>query len=166
MPRCATFARAAAAARIASPRLSSRRKANAPPPSTAAAPSPADASSWRRVSGAFTWPQLPLVGLVAVVQHEVVAVRVAEERHVADARVQRLAVELHAALLQRGPCGGDVVDAERERVALLRLERHAHPLRLPDAEARVAGPALVFGVRVGPQAEDVAVKGPGAVGVL
>jgi hypothetical protein len=51
-------------------------------------------------------------------------------------------------------------------VALLGGERHALLLGLPDREARVAGPLLVLGVLVGTHAEDVAVEGAGAVGVL
>jgi hypothetical protein len=44
--------------------------------------------------------------------------------------------------------GGHVVDAERQRIALLRDERHADPLGLPDPEARVPRPALELRVLV------------------
>jgi hypothetical protein len=44
------------------------------------------------------------------VQHEVVAVRVGEEGHVADAGGEDVAVELDALGLQLRPGGGDVLD--------------------------------------------------------
>src|SRR4051794_24746019 len=99
-------------------------------------------------------------------EHEVVAVGIREERHVADARVERLAVELHALRLERRARLRDVVAPQRPRVALLRDERHALLLGLPDAEARVAGPLLPFGVFVGSHAQDVAIERAGALGVL
>ena len=54
---------------------------------------------------------------VAVVEHQRVAVGVAEERHVADARVEHLAVEAHAARFERRARRRDVVDVQRDRVA-------------------------------------------------
>jgi hypothetical protein len=101
-----------------------------------------------------------------VVQHEVVAVRIAEERHVAHARVEHVPEELHALALELRLRGGDVVDAERQPIALLRNERHADGLRRPDAQARVARPELVLGVVVRAQGEHVAVERPRAVRVL
>src|SRR5262249_18333388 len=59
---------------------------------------------------------------------------------------------------------GDVVAAQRPRVALLRDERHPLLLGLPDPEARVAGPLLPRGVLVRTHPEDVAVEGAGALG--
>jgi catechol 2,3-dioxygenase-like lactoylglutathione lyase family enzyme len=55
------------------------------------------------------------VGRVAVMQHQVVAVRVGEERHVAHAGVHDVARELDASGLQLGPRGGDVVGRLREK---------------------------------------------------
>ncbi len=80
-------------------------------------------------------------GGVTVVQHEVVAVGVVEERHVADPCVHDLADELDALCLELGARRGDVVDVQREVGVLLRGERQAQALGLPDAQARLAGPA-------------------------
>src|SRR5258707_7060585 len=54
---------------------------------------------------------------VTVMEQEGVAVRVAEEGHVADAAVDRLAVELDALRLELGPCRFDVADVEADRMA-------------------------------------------------
>ena len=50
-----------------------------------------------------------VVGRVAVVEHEVIAVWVREEGHVADAGVQNVAGELDALGLELGTRGGDIV---------------------------------------------------------
>src|SRR5690349_24628547 len=81
---------------------------------------------------------------VAVVEHQVVAVGVVEEGHVADARVHDLADELDPLGFQLLARRGDVGDVQRRRCVLLRGELHPHPLRLPDAETRVARPELEF----------------------
>ena len=83
-----------------------------------------------------------------MVQHQVVAVRVLEERHVADARVEDLAVELDALRLELGPRLGDVRDAQRDVRVRCGANVAADPLGLPDAEADVAGPELGPGVLV------------------
>lgn len=49
-------------------------------------------------------------------QHQRVAVGVLEEGHVADAGVERVAAELHAARLQLGACLRDVRHVQRERM--------------------------------------------------
>lgn len=54
-------------------------------------------------------PQRSGVGRIAVVEHEVVAVWVREEGHVADAGVEGVAGELDALGLELGAGGGDVV---------------------------------------------------------
>jgi hypothetical protein len=90
---------------------------------------------------------------VAVVEDQVVAVGVGEEGHVADAGVDRLAVELHALAFQLLPRGRDVVDVQRRRGVFLRRELEAPFRRLPDAEAGLADPKLVVAVLVGAQAQ-------------
>jgi hypothetical protein len=55
---------------------------------------------------------------VAVVEHERVAVRIGEERHVADAGVERVAPERHAARLELGPRALDVVDVQRDGIVV------------------------------------------------
>ena len=47
-------------------------------------------------------------------QHDLVPVGIGEEGHVADARVEDVAVELDALLLELAPRFRDVRDAERE----------------------------------------------------
>ena len=59
---------------------------------------------------------------VAPVQHQGVAVGIAEDRHVADARVEDVALERHAGLLERRARLGDVGDAERDLRARVRRE--------------------------------------------
>src|SRR3954470_12055136 len=103
---------------------------------------------------------------VPAVQHELVAVGIGEDRHVADAGVEGVAEELDSLGLEHGAHLSDVVAAQRPRVALLGDERHALLLGLPDPEARVAGPLLPLSVLVGAQPQDAAVEGAGALGVL
>ena len=91
-------------------------------------------------------------------QHQVVAVGIREERHVADAGVEDVAGELDALGLELLPRRGHVVHVQRGMGVLLRRELHAEPLGLPDAEARVAGPDLGLRVVVGSQAERVDVE--------
>jgi len=55
------------------------------------------------------------LGRVAMMQHDRVAVRVLEVRHVADAGVDRVAREGDPARFQRRARGGDVLDLQRER---------------------------------------------------
>src|SRR4029077_1309160 len=94
------------------------------------------------------------------VEHERVAVRVDERRHVADARVDGLADELDALRLELGPCGPDVVHLEERDGVRLRLELLAPLLRHPDREARVAGPELALRVLVRTQPERLDVDPP------
>src|SRR5688500_17308895 len=79
---------------------------------------------------------------VALVQHEVVAVGIAEQRHVAHAGVEGVAQKLDALALELSASLLDVVDVEGGMRVALRHELHAHPLRLPDSEAGVADPEL------------------------
>src|SRR3954447_4082360 len=106
-----------------------------------------------------------LIRRVAAVQHQVVAVGVGEEGHVADAGVQGVAQELDAFGFQLLARGFDVFDVQRRVGVLLRGELEAHFRRLPDREAGVPDPELVLPVLVGAQAEGVDVEGARAVGV-
>ena len=106
-----------------------------------------------------------LVGGVAAVEHQVVAVRVGEEGHVADPGVHDLPCELDPVGLQLRACRCDVVHVQRRVGVLLGCELHPEALRLPDPEARLAGPALEPRVLVGTQPEGVDVEGPRALGV-
>ena len=109
--------------------------------------------------GAEVIPAMSLVArLVAGVEHQVVAVRVAEEGHVAHARVEGVREELDALALEFLAGRLDVVDVERDVAVLLRRELPAHLVRLPDPEARVADPELVVGLRVLAQPERVDVE--------
>jgi hypothetical protein len=54
-------------------------------------------------------PRRSGVGRIAVVEHQVVAVRVCKEGHMADAGVENIAFELDALGLELGARGGDVV---------------------------------------------------------
>src|SRR5688572_8303101 len=103
---------------------------------------------------------------VAAVKHQVVAVGVAEERHVADTGVEGVAAELDAFRLELLARRLDVLDMESKVPVVLWLERHSELLRLPDAEARVAGPELVQRLLVPFQAEHVAVEPSRTIGVL
>src|SRR4051795_7022463 len=123
-------------------------------------------TSTGRTRAAYGRPAGLLVRRVPAVQHELVAVRIGEDRHVADAGCEGVAEELDALGLERRAHLGDVVAAQRPRVALLGDERHPLLLGLPDPETRVAGPLLPFGVLVGAQPQDLAVEGAGALGVL
>src|SRR5262245_31207429 len=71
-------------------------------------------------------------------EHERVALAVGEERHVADTRVERVAVERHALPLELRPPRGDVVDPQRD-VRAVRRELAADPRRVDQIEADVAG---------------------------
>jgi hypothetical protein len=73
------------------------------------------------------------------------AVRVAEDRLVAAAAVDDVAVELHARSLQLLARGGHVVDLEGER-ALADAERLAELLDLQHGDGQVAGLELDAGV--------------------
>ena len=77
-------------------------------------------------------------GGVAVVEHQRVAVGVAEEGHVADAGVERVAVKAHALLFERLAGRFDVVDVQRDRVAG-DVVLEAHFLGVDHAEREVAG---------------------------
>jgi hypothetical protein len=92
------------------------------------------------------------------VQHERVAVGVAEERHVTDPGVERVALELDTFRFEIGSRLRDVLHLEREVRRLLRLELLAEPLRLPDVQALIAGPELEPSVVVAAQAERVDVE--------
>lgn len=51
-------------------------------------------------------------------EHQRVSVRVGEERHAADAGIERVARELHATLGQRRTRGLHVIDVQRDRVLI------------------------------------------------
>src|SRR5829696_1413207 len=89
---------------------------------------------------------------VAVVQHEVVAVGVGEDRHVADAGVEGVAEEGDALGLELRARRVDVLHAQWQRIAGLRHELHPYPLGLPDDEAGVARPLLVLRMLIGAHA--------------
>jgi hypothetical protein len=91
------------------------------------------------------------------VQDQRVAVRVVEERHVADARVA-LADELDALRFELGARGGDVLDPERDPVRRARRELDALVLRLPQRERDVPSLELSGLARVLRQLEHVAVE--------
>ena len=75
---------------------------------------------------------------VAVVQAEHVPVGILEERHVADARVDRVGDELDALRLELRPRRLDIVDAERERMGA-RLELPADRGRVHQLKRQVPG---------------------------
>ena len=79
-------------------------------------------------------------GRVAVVQHQVVAVGVGEEGHVADAGVEGVAAELDPLRLELGAGGGDVVDVQRRVGVLLRRELHARCSPAPRCRSRCRRP--------------------------
>src|SRR5215212_8046594 len=81
---------------------------------------------------------------VAAVQHELVAVGVGEDRHVADAGVEGVAEEGHALGLKLRPRRVDVLYAQWQGIAGLRDEFHPDALGLPDDEAGAARPLLVL----------------------
>src|SRR5215212_1705486 len=73
-----------------------------------------------------------------MVEHERVALRVAEERHVTDARVEDVAFELDSLVLQRAARVRHVRDAQRD-VRAVRLELRAVRRRVDEVQADVAG---------------------------
>ena len=77
---------------------------------------------------------------VAVVQHQVVAVGVGEERHVADAGVEDVAGELDALGLELGAGRGDVIDVERQVGVLLRRELDPETATAPRSRSRSRRP--------------------------
>ena len=80
-------------------------------------------------------------------QHQRVPVRVLEERHVADARVERLAVEDDALRLELGTPGGDIAHVDREMRGI-GAELDAGARRIPDAQAELADEDFEPGRRV------------------
>ncbi len=79
-------------------------------------------------ASAVLWPgvrRLTARTARTAVEHQLVPVRVLEERHVADARVHRRAHERNPLRLELRTHRGDIIGTERDRVALLRDERHA-----------------------------------------
>src|SRR5262249_62265989 len=100
-----------------------------------------------------TTPWWSGVRRISVVEHEIIAVRVGEEGHVADAGVEGVAGELDALGLELGAGRGDVIDVERRMGVLLRRELEAEGGRFPDAEAGVARPELEAHVRGGSHAD-------------
>src|SRR3954469_22828441 len=98
--------------------------------------------------------------LIPMVEHEVVAVRVAEERHVADPGVERVAEEFDAGRLELPSRLGDIGYVQREVAVVLRCELPPHALRLPDPAAGVADPELVLRFRIRAQAERFHVERP------
>jgi hypothetical protein len=74
-------------------------------------------------------------------QHQRITVGVVEERHVADACVERLACELDAFALELRPRRADIWDAQRD-VVRVRCERETDLSRIPHREAELTGPAL------------------------
>ena len=88
------------------------------------------------------------MGRVPPVEHERVPVRVVEDRHVADAGVERLGDELDALRLERPLRRLDVGDAERDRRGVRAFELPADVRRIDEVEGDVLaelvlGPALV-----------------------
>src|SRR5687767_8907421 len=81
---------------------------------------------------------------VAVVEHERVAVGILEERHVANARVEDVALEHDASALELRPRPGHVVDLERDRM-VVGLVRHPEGLGLEDLKREAAGLELDAG---------------------
>src|SRR4051794_19469594 len=106
---------------------------------------------------------------VAVVQHQRVAVGVAEERHVADPGVEDVAAELDAALLEHRARGRDVVDVQREEVRVGLEVADAHALGVDHVEGDRAGLELrevaLGAVDRARQAERLAVEGDCALEV-
>src|SRR5207342_1927080 len=92
-----------------------------------------------------------ITGRVPAVEHENVAVRVGEVRHVADPRVEGLAVEHHTALRELGARGLDVWHTERDRRSVRPAELLADVRRVEQVEERVLaelelGPGAVAGL--------------------
>ena len=84
-----------------------------------------------------------------MVQHQVVAVGVGEEGHLAAAGVQRIARERDAPALQLGAGAVEVVDVQGDVAVFLRREGPADAFGLPDRQAGLAGPELVLRMIVG-----------------
>src|SRR5690242_13769558 len=74
---------------------------------------------------------------VPPVQHQLVAVGILEEGHVADAGVEDLAVELDTALLELAPRLGHVRHAQRDVRGVRPLERRADVRRIDQVERDV-----------------------------
>src|SRR5580765_7014955 len=85
-------------------------------------------------------------------EHQRVPVGILEQRHVAHARVDDLAVERDALALQLRARRGDVVHVQREH-GLRGPELLARPFRLPEPVALLADPELGGAMRVLPQPE-------------
>src|SRR5438105_9250345 len=81
------------------------------------------------------------MGYVPPMEHERVAVRVVEERHVTDPGVEDLALELDALRLELAARLGDVGHTEGD-VVRVRGEGNADLLRLPNGERHLAGAHL------------------------
>ena len=96
-----------------------------------------------------------------MMKHQRVPVGIAEERHVAHARVEDVAVERDPRRLELGAGSRNVVHVQRERVRC-RLERHAEALGLPDVERDLARGDLEPGrrLRLERKAERVDVEAP------
>jgi hypothetical protein len=73
-----------------------------------------------------------------VVEHQRVVVRVGEERHVADARIEGRALEADAALLERRARCGDVVDMQSDHSAA-DVVGESHRRRVHHAQCEVGG---------------------------
>src|SRR5438128_8588137 len=103
------------------------------------------------------------MGRVAPVQHQRVPLAVREERHVTDARVASLSVELDAGLFELRARFGDVGNAQRD-VRSVRLELPADLGRIDEVEAHAPGlelgPALVEVRAVNAQRLAVEALGP------
>src|SRR5947209_4596748 len=104
-------------------------------------------------SGSFSYAasaSLRLIRRVPLVQREPVAIGIEERRHVANARVDGLAVELDALRLELGARGLDVGDVEQRDRVRLRLVLLAPLAGHPDRESTCRPPELGARVRVGP----------------
>src|SRR5438445_13186007 len=98
-------------------------------------------------SGRFSYAASASVLLIwrePLVQREPVAVGIEERRHVADARLDRLTVELDALRLELGARSLDVVDVEQRDRVRLRLVLLAPLAGHPDREARLSDPKFAL----------------------
>src|SRR4051794_31764604 len=151
-------------ASIVAPR--GRRRTETPPTSTTPQSTPPTTT---RRGITHLAARLRVLRGVAVVEHEHVAVGVAEVGHVADAAVDGVHLELDALGLELRARRLDVVDVERDRQAVVG-ELDAEGVRLHDRERQ--GARLVLrGGHVPPalaerQAERLAVERGGALEVL
>src|SRR6476646_4727919 len=105
------------------------------------------------------------IGGVTVVEHQVVAVGIGEEGHVADPGVERLTVELDALGFELRSRRGDVVDVQRRVRVFLWGELHPHFRRFPDPEAGVPRPKLELAALVRSQAKGLDVEATRSLGV-